>query len=109
LISLHSQQDVESRKTTLLNAVWGVGKLPAWLPNVVLNMSDTMCPNAQDIKEFRVNMDYDLVSHVRYYSPAAAKGNLIIFHQGHRGTQEILLINRLLQEAFHVMQVSMLF
>jgi hypothetical protein len=54
-------------------------------------------------------MDYGLTSHVRYYSPAAANGKLIVFHEGHNGVQEIPLVNRLLQEGFHVMQVSMLF
>jgi hypothetical protein len=109
LNNLHSVQDVDSRRVMLLNAIWGVNMLPVWMPNAVTGISDTNYPSAQDIKELRVDMDYGLTSRVRYYSPAAANGKLIIFHQGHRGTQEIPLINRLLQEGFHVMQVSMLF
>lgn len=109
LNNLHSVQDVNSRRITLLNAVWGVSMLPDWMPDAVTGISDTNYPSAQDIKELRVDMDYGLTSRVRYYSPAVANSKLIIFHQGHRGTQEIPLINRLLQEGFHVMQVSMLF
>jgi hypothetical protein len=106
---LHSREYVVGTRLALLQAVWGVGTLPARHPDAVADKSDANYPSAQAIKELRINMDYGLTSYVRYYSPFAANDKLIIFHQGHRGTQEIPLINRLLQERFHVMQVSMLF
>ena len=109
LNSIQSSSDAETRRRLLTNVIWDVDTLPGWLPATVAAISDQRYTNAQDIKQIVVGMDYGLTSTLWFLTPFSANGKLVIYHEGHRSAFHlgIDVIQRFLQEGFHVLAVSM--
>lgn len=109
LNNIYGNQDVESRRDTLINKIWGTSSLPDWMPDSITARVDSRYDQAQSIREIVVQMDYGLSSRIFYYTPFTPSNRLAIYHEGHRGidNQEMAIIQQLLQDGFHVLQISM--
>jgi hypothetical protein len=110
---LQSSADMDNLRKTLIHAIWGVETLPGGLPDIVTARGEdwryTNALNLMTIQIIAVQMDYGLTSDMRFYSPIFSNNKLVVYHQGHDGNtyRNIDLIQRFLQEGFHVLEVSM--
>lgn len=109
---ISSLNNAESLRRTLITEIWGVDSLPNRMPVSVSTVTDGRFSDAQNlmgIQDLLVPMDYNLTSRMRYFTPLTANGKLVIHHQGHRGitNRDTQIIQRLLLDGFHVLDVSM--
>ena len=92
LITIRDLPDVAARRAAIQAIVWRGhgGRLPAARqPDAIdTDISDPRyagLENLASIRRLTVRMDFGLTSVIYYLLPARPNGNLVIYHQGHRG------------------------
>jgi hypothetical protein len=89
LISIKELQDIKKKRKELVRLLWGTPGLPQSLPSRIEKyISDSRYKDIaflHHIDKLTIQMEYGLISIVYYFSPQKPNGNIILYHQGHRG------------------------
>ena len=89
LIDIQSIDDIELKKSRLINYIWHTDSLPHNLPNTIeKNISwygYQDIENLEQIEKIEIVMDYGLNSNPYLFIPENSNGKLIIYHRGHDG------------------------
>ena len=123
LTNTKTVNDVETRRRTLINAIWGIDTLPTQLPVSVMDLDPPANPDSTASRDWRpvnaIRTEQMLVDpgdaffvddfELRLYSPAVPNGRLVIYHGGHRGIPDTRknVIERFLFEGYSVLEMSM--
>jgi hypothetical protein len=115
LIRIHSPEDVEAKRTALLEFIFGQPNLPGELPEV-----DTYSPDEVtdwllkpyqgfDVTVLTVRMPHDLVSNMVLVESDRRNDSLILYHTGHGGLTELDRKNtrKLAKEGFDLLILYM--
>ncbi len=112
LLDSEALADVDSFRRSLIQVIWGTDTLPSGLPGDVTEIPpDSRLPNATAAYIPFVDLGSGVTSEMRFYVPSASNGQLVIYHQGHRGNTNARwpILDRFLSEGFHVLEISMPF
>jgi len=112
LILLRSAGDVTQKRLNLVRLLWGSDALPDRQPQVERAISDKHyreLDNLLRIDKLTVEMEFGLSSVCYHFVPKQSNGQLLIYHQGHRGGfllgREI--INDFLRQGYAVIAMAM--
>jgi len=114
IINIHSPQDIEAKRTALIELLWGKDAFPfEKLPDSVIsavNDSDFVSlTNLKRIDKLVIEMESGFNSLVYHFIPENANGSAAIYHQGHGGKFNIGIntIRAFLEKGYHVFAMSM--
>jgi hypothetical protein len=114
LIQIQNEEDVISKRQTLIDFVWGTERVPfSELPDKVeIAIEDeryTGLENLSRIDKLSVEMEWGINSVAYHFIPIESNNQLVIYHQGHRGDffRGLKLIRTLLSNGYSVIGMSM--
>ncbi|MBI1176047.1 hypothetical protein GC207_01260 [bacterium] len=128
IIQLGSFADIEAKRASLKNYIWGAG---GWPTN--RNFSDIIeydgfeysgirwpAGNLDKIMRYTVSMDYGMLSYVFHFIPKVPNGRLVVYHSGHddgvmaedlltnaSGDEQAAVISKLIARGYAVVGISM--
>lgn len=89
ILSIRQPQDVSELRDVLINFLWGKPEPPSTLPSVITeDIKDTLyedIDSLQRIDKVVIEMEFGLESTVYHFIPNNPNGNIVLYHQGHRG------------------------
>lgn len=113
LNTIQTVSDVAKKREALINFLWGGSSLPDSLPaEVVKAVADERYADLaalDEIDKLVVRMEYGLESVIYYFHPTVPNGEVMLFHQGHRGDFHLSKhqINAFLERGYSVVAFSM--
>ena len=114
LILIDNAADVASKRTQLIEYIWGADGLPpTQLPdNVEQDISDVRyqdLDNLKQIDKITIMMEWQINSIAYHFIPVRSNQKLVIYHQGHYGDFifGIEAIQKFLNEGYDVIALSM--
>ena len=87
LISVN-ERNIDSIRKEVIKIIFGTSILPHDLPHSISNKIDRRydgLKNLKKIEQFKIKMDYGLISTGYIFKPINGNNQLIIYHQGHDG------------------------
>lgn len=114
IIEIHSPEDVLKKREALIHYLWGEagfpkGKLPVSVKQGIRDSDFVDVVNLKRIDKLTSEMEFGLNSIAYHFIPQQDGGELVIYHQGHRGkfSQGVRTINAFLEKGYHVIALSM--
>jgi len=112
LIHVDDLSSLNEIKNNLNLFLWNQKDIPDYLPIVENNIIDnryTHLQNLDSIDKFSINMEYEINSIAYLFKPINDNGELVIYHQGHRGDfiEGVDTIQFFLEKNYSVVAFSM--
>lgn len=113
IISIHNQTDVQNKRQQLIELIFGKQEVPQRLPDKIEKSvpdSDFVdLENLERIDKLTIEMEWGLKSIAYHFIPRKGNGELVIYHQGHRGhfVHGKEVINAFLKKGYAVIALAM--
>ena len=90
IINIKNQSDIQLKKEILVDYIWKnkVDLNSLYPDSIEKNYIDSRyneLENLKTISKFNITMDFDVKSTAYFFEPKSSNGELVIYHQGHKG------------------------
>lgn len=113
LIRIRTREAVEQRRDDLRRFLWGASRVPTHVEITDLGPANghpfEEIQSLASVRRFEVEMEFGLNSIVYQFVPENSNGEIVLYHQGHRGGVELGIetIRAILEEGYTVLAFAM--